>query len=100
MVGDSTDLCVNYLKKSQLQSTGFPATLEIRENLENEFSIFQSGKPQGIWEKHQKSGKTQGICDNYPERKGFRLAVWCRPMCVLCHVSKLCSLTDWLKWLL
>ena len=23
-------------------------TLEIRENLENEFPIFQSGKPQGI----------------------------------------------------
>ena len=31
-----------------LLSTGFPATLEIRENLENEFPIFQSGKTQGI----------------------------------------------------
>ena len=41
--------------------SGFPATLEIRENLENECPIFQSGKTQGIFEKHQKSGKTQGI---------------------------------------
>ena len=72
--------------------TGFPATLEIRENLENEFPIFQSGKTQGIWGKHKMSGKTQGICDSDPEGKGF-LPVWC--MCVLCHVSKLCSLTDW-----
>ena len=51
---------------------GFPATLEIRENLENEFPIFQSGKTQGIWEKHKTSGKTQGICDSDPEGKGFR----------------------------
>ena len=35
--------------------TGCPATLEIRENLENEFPIFQSGKTQGIWGKHKKS---------------------------------------------
>ena len=52
--------------------SGFPATLENRENLENEFPIFQSGKTQGIWEKHTKSGKTQGICDSDPEGKGFR----------------------------
>ena len=36
---------------------GFPATLEIRKNLENEFLFFQSGKTQGIWEKHKNQGK-------------------------------------------
>ena len=29
--------------------------LEIRENLENVFPIFQSGKTQGIWGKHKKN---------------------------------------------
>ena len=57
---------------SYLLLSGFPTTREIRENLENEFPIFQSGKNQGIWEKHKKSGKTQGICDSDPEGKGFR----------------------------
>ena len=42
--------------------TGFPLYLEIRENLENEFHFFQSGKSQGILEKCLKSGKNQGIC--------------------------------------
>ncbi len=28
--------------------TGFPATQGIRENLENEFQFFQTGKTQGI----------------------------------------------------
>ena len=67
---------------------GFPATLEIRGNLENEFPIFQSGKTQGIWEKHKKSGKIQGICDSDPEGKGFRQF----GVCASC--AKLCSLTD------
>ena len=61
-----------HLKLGPTPYTGFPATLEIRENLENEFPIFQSGKTQGIWGKHQKSGKTQGICHSDPEGKGFR----------------------------
>ena len=39
----------------------FPATLEIRENLENEFPIFQSGKTLGIWEKHQNQGKLEEL---------------------------------------
>ena len=47
-------MCIQY-------RTGFPATLEMRENLENEFPNFQSGKTQVIGEKYQKSGKTQGI---------------------------------------
>ena len=55
----------------RFQSSGFQATLEIRENLENEFPSFQSGKIQRIWEKHKKSGETQGICDSDPEGKGF-----------------------------
>ena len=54
---------------------GVPATLEIRENLDNVFPVFQSGKTQGIWEKHKKSGKTQEICDSDPEGKGFRQCV-------------------------
>ena len=44
--------------------TGFPVTLEIRENLENEIPCFQSGKPQGICKKKnykKKSGKTRGV---------------------------------------
>ena len=35
--------------------TGFPATLEIKENLENEFPILQSGKTRGIRGNPQKS---------------------------------------------
>ena len=34
--------------------------LEIRENLENEFPIFQSGKTQGIWGKHKKVRENSG----------------------------------------
>ena len=64
--------------------SGFPATLEIRENRENEFPIFQKGKTQGIWGKHQKnSGKTQGICDSDPEGKGFRQFGVCAS-CAMC----------------
>ena len=37
---------------SRLFATGFPATLGIRENLENEFPIFQSGKTHGIWDNY------------------------------------------------
>ena len=55
-----------------LRIAGFPATLEIRENLENEFPIFQSGETQRIWEKHNKSGKTQGISHSDPEGTDFR----------------------------
>ena len=74
--------------KRRIRITGFPATLEIRGNLEKEFPIFQSGKTQGIWLKHKQSGKTQGICDSDPEGKGFRQFGWsvglvpCVPSCV------------------
>ena len=52
--------------------TGFPDTLDIRETLENEFPIFQSGKNEGIWEKHkQNQGETQKICDSDPRRERF-----------------------------
>ena len=58
--------------------TGFQATPEIRENLENEFPIFHSGKTQGIWEKHQKSGeKTQGIWREF--RKIREKTAWIPP---------------------
>ena len=69
---------------------GFPATLEIRENIENESPIFQSGKTQGIWGKHPKSGENRGIWQ-WPRKERFSP--------VLCHVSKLCPLSDWLWWL-
>ena len=53
--------------------TGFPATLEIRENLENEFSNFPVRENSGNLGKTQKkSGKNQGICDSDPGLKGFR----------------------------
>ena len=39
---------------------GFPATLEIRENLENDFHIFQTGKTQGISEKSNNIRENSG----------------------------------------
>ncbi|KAH3888191.1 hypothetical protein DPMN_012221 [Dreissena polymorpha] len=48
------------MKMVSQNSPGFPANLEIRENLEKDFHFFQSGKSQGIWEKFLKSGKIQG----------------------------------------
>ena len=59
--------------------TGFPVTLEIRENIENEFPIFQSGETRGIWGKD----KTQGICDSDPEGKGFHQFGVCAS-CAMC----------------
>ena len=44
------------------------------------------------FETQKKSGKTQGICESDPEGKGFRKF----GLCVLCHVSRSCSLTYWL----
>ncbi|KAH3818085.1 hypothetical protein DPMN_119681 [Dreissena polymorpha] len=40
---------------------GFLANLEIRENLEKDFHLFQPGKSQGVWEKFLKLVKNQGI---------------------------------------
>ena len=48
--------------------SGFPATLEIRENLENECPIFQSGKTLGNLGKIPKIREF----DSDPEGKGFR----------------------------
>ena len=45
--------------------------VEIRENLENEFPIFQSGT-------------TQGICDSDPEGKGFRQFGVCASCAMSC----------------
>ena len=50
--------------------TVFPATLEIRENLDKQFPIFQSGK-------------TQGNCDSDPDRKGFHQFGVCAS-CAMC----------------
>ena len=48
--------------------SGFPLYLEIRENLEIGFDIFQSGKSQGIWEKmpqiREKSGNLTSLWEN------------------------------------
>ena len=40
--------------------TGFPLGLEKLENLEKWEGIFQSGKSQGILNRLEKSGKSQG----------------------------------------
>ena len=65
---------------------GFPVTLEIRETHENDFPIFQLAKTQGNWEKHNKSGTTQGICDSDPEGKGLRQF----GVCVSCAMCPSC----------
>ena len=59
--------------------------LVIRD-LDNELPFFQSRK---FGKTPQKSGKIW----QWPRRERFS-PVW--RMCVLCHVSKLCPLTDWL----
>ena len=69
---------------------GFPATLEIRENIENGFPIFQSGKTKGTQRREvrecKRSGETQGICDSDPEGKGFRHF----GVCVSCAMCPSC----------
>ena len=45
---------------SLLDITGFPLGLENLENLEKWEGIFQSGKSQGILNRLEKSGKSQG----------------------------------------
>ena len=79
-------------------TTGFTATLEIRENLENEFPIFQSGKTQGIWEKNTRTqGKLREFVTVTQEGKVFDSLVYVR---LVPYLSKFCSFTDWLYWLL
>ena len=88
---------VSYCKKSWMRSeaacTRVPSHSGNQGNLENEFPIFQSGKTQRIWGKHQSSGKTQGICDSDPEGKGFRQFGVCAS-CAMCT-----SCVHWLHWL-
>ena len=47
-------------QKNQTNNTGFPLGLEKLENLEKWEGIFQSGKSQGILNRLEKSGKSQG----------------------------------------
>ena len=47
---------------------GFPANLEIRENLENDLPFFQSGKSLGIWEKYLKAGNIREFCQTFSPR--------------------------------
>ena len=62
-------------KTTWLDVTGFPATLEIKHNLENDFPIVQSGKTQGMWEKHKTSGKTQGMWEKH-KTSGKTQGMW------------------------
>ena len=53
--------CVQAFYKLQvIKFTGFPLGLEKLENLEKWEGIFQSGKSQGILNRLEKSGKSQG----------------------------------------
>ena len=67
----------------------------IREHLENEISFFQSGKTQGICKRktHKKNQEKLREFDSGPCRRERFSPVG---VCALCHVSKLCPLTDWL----
>ena len=49
---------------------GFRATLEIRENLENEFPFFSSQETPGNLGNHNKSGELREFV-RYPEGEGF-----------------------------
>ena len=51
-------------------STGFPLGLENLENLEKWEGIFQSGKSQGILNRLEKSGKSQGKSYKILENSG------------------------------
>ena len=50
----AVSLCENHMR------SGFPLGLEKLENLEKWEGIFQSGKSQGILNRLEKSGKSQG----------------------------------------
>ena len=70
-----------------LVETGFSATLEIRENPEKDFPIFQSGKTQGIWLKHKNQGKLREFVIVTQKGKvfaslGYVRLVPCVPSCV------------------
>ena len=51
--------------------TGFPLGLENLENLEKWEGIFQSGKSQGILNRLEKSGKSQGKSHKILETQGI-----------------------------
>ena len=52
-------------------NTGFPLGLENLENLEKWEGIFQSGKSQGILNRLEKSGKSQGKSTKYWKTQGI-----------------------------
>ena len=51
---------INQIPSVSAQIPGFPLGLEKLENLEKWEGIFQSGKSQGILNRLEKSGKSQG----------------------------------------
>ena len=53
-----------------LSFSGFPLGLENLENLEKWEGIFQSGKSQGILNRLEKSGKSQGKSHKILENSG------------------------------
>ena len=53
-----------------LAQSGFPLGLENLENLEKWEGIFQSGKSQGILNRLEKSGKSQGKSHKILENSG------------------------------
>ena len=66
----NTDLCVLYIIIWITGLSGFPLGLENLENLEKWEGIFQSGKSQGILNRLEKSGKSQGKSHKILENSG------------------------------
>ena len=61
LVNQCINLSLNQtISAHQIVYTGFPLGLENLENLEKWEGIFQSGKSQGILNRLEKSGKSQG----------------------------------------
>ena len=63
-------LSVQLSGNSQISRSGFPLGLENLENLEKWEGIFQSGKSQGILNRLEKSGKSQGKSHKILENSG------------------------------
>ena len=61
----------NHIFLLQEELTGFPLGLENLENLEKWEGIFQSGKSQGILNRLEKSGKSQGKSHKILETQGI-----------------------------
>ena len=63
-------LCLHAVADLIGGETGFPLGLENLENLEKWEGIFQSGKSQGILNRLEKSGKSQGKSHKILENSG------------------------------